>query len=152
MERLAQYLIFMLDEQRYALPLSAVDKVVHRVGITPLINAPPIVSGVINVQGRVIPVFDMRRRFGLPARRGLLRDRMIIAHTARWTVALVVDAVLEVIECSRQDVVETESILPDADSVQGVAKWKDGLVLVHDLAQFLSLEEQKTLQSALKSG
>lgn len=86
-------IIFTLDDQRYALPLPAVDRVVRMVAIIPLPNAPDIVLGVVNFQGRVIPVIDVRRRFRLPEREIALTDQLLVAHTARRPVALVADAV-----------------------------------------------------------
>ncbi|MGR9115617.1 MAG: chemotaxis protein CheW [Gammaproteobacteria bacterium] len=143
------YLVFMLDEQRFALPLSAVDRVVRRVEITSLIKAPPIIIGVINVQGRVMPVFDIRLRFGLPERGMALSDRLIIAHTSRWQVALIVDDVLDLVECGQQNLIEAQQILPHVEYVEGVVKRDDGLILIHNLDRFLSLEEESVLKLAL---
>lgn len=146
-----QYVVFILDAQRYALHLSAVDRVVHMVHITPLLKAPDIVFGVVNIQGRVIPVIDVRRRFRLPAREIVLADQLIVAHTARRTVALVADAVMDVVECSEQSLIAAESILPAVEYLEGVVKLKDGLILVHNLDTFLSLEEDNSLYRALQT-
>jgi purine-binding chemotaxis protein CheW len=142
--------LFTLDEHRYALILSAVTRVVRTVEITPLPKAPDIVRGVVNVQGQVIPVVDIRKRFRLPEREIELSDQLIIANTSRRTVALVVDAVDGVIELSNQEMIPPERILPDTKYVEGVIKLADGLVLIHDLDKFLSLEEGKKLDAALK--
>jgi purine-binding chemotaxis protein CheW len=142
--------LFTLDEQRYALILSAVTRVVRAVEITSLPKAPDIVRGVINVQGQVIPVVDIRKRFRLPEREMGLSDQLIIASISRRTVALVVDAVDGVIELSNQEMIPPERILPDTKYVEGVIKLADGLVLIHDLDKFLSLKEDKKLDAALK--
>jgi signal transduction histidine kinase len=63
-----QYVLFVLDEQRYTLPLANVEKVVSAVYVTPLPQAPDIVTGIIDVQGQVVPVINLRRRFHLPER------------------------------------------------------------------------------------
>src|SRR3712207_6774571 len=88
-----RYVVFTLDEHGYALPLSFVERIVRAVEVTPLPKAPEIVLGVINVQGRVIPVVNIRKRFRLPEREIELSDQFIIARTAKRTIALVVDAV-----------------------------------------------------------
>ncbi len=75
-----QYVVFGLDEHSFALRLSAVVRVVRAVEVTPLPRAPEIVLGVINVQGRITPVFDVRKRFRLPAREISLSDQFIIAR------------------------------------------------------------------------
>ena len=81
-----QLVVFTMDEQRYALQLAAVERVVRMVEVTPLPQAPQIVLGVINAQGRIIPVVDIRRRFRLPARDIRLSDHLLIAvrQDARW--------------------------------------------------------------------
>lgn len=150
MQREDRLMVFSLDEQRYALALAAVEKVVRAVEITRLPKAPDIVLGIVNVQGRVIPVINVRRRFRLPEREMALTDQIVIAHTARRPVALVVDAVTGVLEYPEQEAVEARDILPDVEYVEGVVKLKDGLILIHNLDQFLSLEEETSLDRALE--
>jgi purine-binding chemotaxis protein CheW len=77
-------------------------------------------------------------------------DQLIIARTARWNVALAVDEVTGVVEQARQKMIPVNDILPDAKYVEGVVKLEDGLILIHDLDRFLSLEEEKDLDKALK--
>ena len=150
MDRTSQLVVFALDDQRYALRLSAVDRVARMVHVTALPKAPDIVTGVVNVQGRIIPVVNMRRRFGLPERPApSLTDRLVLAHTTRRPVALVADAVSGVLEYPAEEIVETERIVPNVGYIEGVAKLKDGLILIHNLDQFLSLEEEGQLEQAL---
>jgi purine-binding chemotaxis protein CheW len=150
MVRSDQYVVFTLDEQRYVLYLHAVTRVVRIVEITHLPKAPEIIRGVVNVQGQVIPVVDIRKRFRLPEREPELSDQLIIANTASRSVALVVDAVEGVIEHSSQEMIPPEKILPGTEYIKGVIKLEDGLVLIHDVDKFLSLEEDKELNTALK--
>ncbi len=138
-----------LDGQRYALRLAQVDRVIRAVEITPLPQAPEIVAGVINVQGQVIPVVNIRKRFRLPEREIILSDQIVIAHTSRRPVALIVDGTDGVIEFPEHRVVHAGKILPDMEYVEGIAKLEDGMILIHDLDKFLSLEEEKTLDRAL---
>lgn len=144
-------IVFVLDRQRYALPLHAVDRVVRMVAITPLPKAPDIVLGVVNFQGRVIPVINMRRRFHLPEKDIALTDQLVVAHTSRRPVALVADAVHDVITSSAQSLIETENILPGVEYVEGVVKLGDGMILIHDLDKFLSLKEESSLNQALET-
>jgi purine-binding chemotaxis protein CheW len=100
-----QLVVFLLEGQRYALRLAAVERVVRAVEITPLPQAPEIVLGMINVEGRIVPVVNMRNRFGRPERAIELSDQFIIARTSRRAVALVVDSVNEVVACTEAQVV-----------------------------------------------
>jgi len=75
-------LALSVDDRRYALPLSAVERIVRIVEVTPLPSAPEIVAGVVNVHGRVIPVVDLRKRFTLREPVIALSDQLIVAHTS----------------------------------------------------------------------
>jgi purine-binding chemotaxis protein CheW len=146
-----QLIVFTLGEQRYALRLAAVDRVVHAMAICPLPQAPSIVLGLVNVRGRVIPIIDMRRRLGLPQRSIALTDKIVIARTMRRAVGLVVDSVANVITYPAQSMAGAQDILPGMTYVEGVIKLPEGLVLIHDLEQFLSLEEETALARALET-
>lgn len=147
-----ELVVFTLGDQRYGLPLSAVDRVIRAVDVTQLPEPPDIVLGVISVQGRVIPVINLQRRFHLPEREIAPGDQMMIAHTARRALCIVVDAVTGVLEYSPQQSAEAREVLPDLRYVDGVVKLADGLILIHDLDTFLSLEEETALDRAMESG
>jgi purine-binding chemotaxis protein CheW len=150
MEEAEQLLVFTLDEQKYALHLSAVERVVRVIEITSLPKAPEIVLGVINMHGRIIPVVDIRKRFRLKECEIGLSDQLIIANTATRPVALIVDFVTGVIEQSKGRIVRAEKIVPGTEYVEGVLKLDDGMVLIHDLDGFLSLKEEKALERAMR--
>ena len=143
------HVAFTLDEGHYALDLSAVERIIQTVEVTLLPEAPDIVLGVINIHGKIIPVVNIRRRFHLPEKDIEPTNRLIIAHTLKRTVALVVDVVLGVIETPEDKVIKADTVLPGMDYVQGVVKMEDGMILIHDLNKFLSLEEEKTLDTAI---
>ncbi|MDO8803953.1 MAG: chemotaxis protein CheW [Elusimicrobiota bacterium] len=144
-----QIVIFTLDESRYALYLTDVERVVRAVELTPLPKAPEIVSGVINWQGKIIPVVDIRSRFRLPAREMDPDDRFIIARSGRRQVALTADSVTGIYELTDQERVSAAQEIPFAEYVKGVAKIDGGLVLIYDLDRFLSLDEEQKLDAAL---
>jgi len=151
MKRLRKLVTFSLDDRKFALYVSAVQRIIRVVEVTPLPKAPDIVSGIINMQGQVIPVFDIRMRFQLPAREVQLNDQLIIASTTKRTVALMVDSVNDVIEIPEEKIIAAEQILPELEYVEGVMKTEDGMVLIHDLERFLSLPEEKALDEALEA-
>jgi purine-binding chemotaxis protein CheW len=150
MNRLIRLVHFNLDDQKYALFLSAVIRIIRVVEITGLPKAPEIVLGVINMHGLIIPVFDIRKRFRLPQREMQLDDQLIIASTSKRTVALLVDSVSDVIDIPEEKIIAGEKILPGLEYVEGVVKTEDGMILIHDLEQFLSLQEEKALHEALE--
>ncbi|MCX6652259.1 MAG: chemotaxis protein CheW [Methanomassiliicoccales archaeon] len=147
-----QIVTFSLDEPRYALHLQVVQRIVRAVEILPLPKAPDIVSGVIDVQGQVIPVIDVRKRFRLPPREMDLDDRFIIALTSTRTVALVVDSVVGVRALAEGESVDADQIIPSLEYIRGVAQLDGGLVLIFDLDRFLSIDEERALDVALTGG
>ncbi len=140
---------FALDDWYCALELSTVERTCRAVAITPLPAAPEIVMGIVNVSGVIIPVADIRLRFGLPAKVLTPDDLFIIAHASGRLVVLIVDDVTGVIECAGQDITLATDIVPGMKHVGGVAWLKDGMILIHDLAHFLLLKEKAELEQAL---
>ncbi len=143
-----QWVCFALEGQRYALPLQSVSRIVHAAEVTPLPLAPEGVAGALDVGGRILPVFNLRRRLHLPDRPMRLDDQFVIAHTPRRPVALVVDRALGLIEAQP---VEDAALAPNPPHLRGVLSLPDGLVLIQDLEDFLSAEEDQALESALRA-
>ena len=141
--------VFSLDDRQYALHLATVERVLSAVEVTPLPKAPEIVLGVINVQGAIIPVVNVRRRFHIPEREMRLEDQMLIARTAQRVVALIVDSAQSVVELSGDNLIPPKDIVPGTSYLDGIVKLGDGIVLIHDLDQFLSLDEEQALDTAL---
>jgi purine-binding chemotaxis protein CheW len=144
--------VFSLDAGRYALPLAAVERIVRAVEITRLPSAPPVVLGAIDVQGRVLPVFNLRRRFGLPEREIDPGDQFVIARSANRSVVLVIDAARDVLQCTASDTISAANIAKGLEHIQGVIRLPDGLVLIQDLDLFLSAAESRALDEALTPG
>ena len=119
--------------------------------VTPLPGAPAKVMGIVNVHGVVHPVINLRQCFQLPPRALSPADHLIIGHTSRRNVALVVDSIAGVIECARQEIATADTILPGMEYVSGIVRLKDGMILIHDLDSFLSLEEENVLDQALET-
>jgi purine-binding chemotaxis protein CheW len=146
------FLIFTLDDQKFALPLSSVEKITRAAAIRPLPKASDVIMGVINVQGRILPVLNLRLRFGIPSRPIALTDHLIITRTSTRTLALLVDSVQEIMEIDSRNVTDQATIMDRMDYVEGVLKTKDDMVLIHDLEHVLSLDEAKLLEQALQKG
>lgn len=92
---------FRVGSEDYVVDIRRVREVVPPLPIRPVPRAPEFVEGVVNLRGEVIPVVDVRRRFGLPAAPPTRKTRLLVAHVAGRVLALVVDAVLEVVRIPR---------------------------------------------------
>jgi purine-binding chemotaxis protein CheW len=140
---------FDLEGQRYALPVETVERVLPMVALSPLPAAPEVVLGIINLRQRVIPVVDLRRRFGLARKDYGLRARLLVTRTRRRSFALAVDAVADVIEVDATAVRPPETVLPRTRHVAGIVALPDGLLFIHDLDAVLSLDEERRLDDSL---
>lgn len=141
---------FRLEGQRYALHLSVVERVLRMVAVSPLPKAPAIVLGVVNLHGQVIPVLDLQRRFGLPSHNYGLSSTLLVARTNRRTLALPVNEVLGVQEVAAEIVTLPATVCPGIGLVVGIAALPDGVLFIHDLDTFLSLDEEQRLTEALE--
>ena len=133
--------VFSLQDRHFALPLDAVTRVVRAVEITPLPDAPEGVCGVIDVQGEIVPVIDLRSRFALPRRELAIDDQFLVARTAKRVLALWVDRVSGVAVWGEGDFVDAAALVPGSRRLRGVARGEGGLMLVHDLDALLSPDE-----------
>ncbi len=148
---LRRLVVFSLDGQRFGLALETTERVLPMAAVSPLPGCPAVVLGAINLHGKVVPVLDIRCRLGLPARRYGPAARLLIARAAGRIVALPVDEVSGVAEVAVESVVAPDTVLPGIGHVSGIAALADGLLLIHDLDTFLSLEEERQLTAAVRS-
>jgi purine-binding chemotaxis protein CheW len=146
-----QLVVFELDERCYGLRLAVVERVLHAVDVTPLPQSPDVVWGVIDIEGQIVPVLSLRKRFGLPERPIGVSDQFVLARTARRTVALVVDVARGVVGRTSAELIESDKILPDLKQIEGVIRLDDGMVLIHDLDRFLSLDEERAMAQAISN-
>ncbi len=140
---------FLLDGTLYAFRLDTVEKVVPAAALTPLPGAPPIALGLLDLEGRIVPIVNIRARFRLPGREMGIDDCIIIATTARRTLGILVDAPGEVIDVAEADIDRGTGVLLGSEYIEGVVRLEVGLVLIHDLESFLSLDEEKSIVGAM---
>lgn len=146
--RTVDVLVVQVAGQRVAFRVSEVEQVVPAALPTSLPGAPAIVEGVLDVRGEALPVIELRRRLGLPSRAVELADCLVLATAAGRRVALRADAALELASVEPAELVP-DAVLPGAAYVEGTAAYDGGLLVVLDLARFLSAEEDRDLRSAL---
>jgi purine-binding chemotaxis protein CheW len=149
MNRQTRLLVFRLNDRLCALYLEQVLQVVHAVDATPLPQAPEIVLGAIDLHGDIVPLLNIRRRFGFSDRDVRVDDQFIIAKTTNRIVALAVDEVREIIDRAADRIIPAENIVGRLEHVDGVIQLEDGLALIHDLDKFLSLNERHELEHAM---
>ncbi len=128
---------FRLGRQLYALPLDHVERALRMVFVTPVPEAPTWVLGVIDLHGSMIPVVDLRQRFGQPPKEPALDDRLLVAQVLEQRVAFMVDEVTEVLEVPAHQVEPPGDSLARARLLVAMVRHDEGLILVLDVARLL---------------
>ena len=136
MSRTESFLLFFIEEGRYALDVTAVERIIRAVEVTFVPDAPDFVRGLINVAGELVPVIDMRRKLGLPIRDMELSDRFILINVAGRLKALLVDKVEGVVELPTPSVTSVKTLVSDTTPTAAII---DGsIVLIQTLEAFVS--------------
>jgi purine-binding chemotaxis protein CheW len=144
-----QVLLFEVERRVLALHVGAVREVVRAVSITPLPMAPRVVEGIINYRGTLVPVLDIRGRFGLPPVPLEPDQHFLIVQAAGRLVALRVDRAQDVLEVDAATIEAAEGVVPGAAHVVGLAGHPSGVVVIQDVDHFLSLHESAEVEAAL---
>lgn len=136
-----QYLTFALDGEVYGVDILRVQEIKGFTTITPIPNAPPHVRGVMNLRGTIVPVFDLRREFGL-AEKAYDRFTVIVVVTVGTRIAgMVVDAVSDVLDIA-PDAIEPAPQLGstvDTSMIAGLARDEDRLITLLELDAVLDV-------------
>ncbi len=146
-EHVVELVVAVVSGQRWALPLTSVERVVPMVAVSALPQSPLGVRGAVNVHGDVVPVLDLDARIGRPAHAPGVDGRLLLARTSRRRVALPVDDVLGVLEVQAAAIGPAPEGMPAA--VAGVAALPDGVLVIYDLDAFLSPGEDEAVAAAL---
>jgi len=141
--------LFVLNEQKYALPLPVVERVLRAVEVTALPDAPAIIMGVINVSGDIVPVIDLRRRFHLDERSVDVDDHFIVAVSSTMRVALPVDETVGMVREAEGERIAADEIVPDLNYVAAVVPQGDDMVFLLDIDTVLTPDEEAALSDSL---
>ncbi len=135
-----QLVVFDLAEQHYGVEISSVREIIRFQEITSVPDSPQSVEGIINLRGGVIPVVDLRKRFGLTITDATAQSRIVVVEIGGADVGVVVDAVAEVLRIPANSIEATSSVVTTADSfyISGIAKIEDQLLILLDLDRALS--------------
>ncbi len=138
-----QLVTFRLGNEEYSLDILSVQEIIRHMELTRVPKAPEFVDGVINLRGRVIPVLDLRKRFGLSADENTDDTRIIVVDINDKTVGFKVDAVSEVLRLPSDTVEPPPSIVKDVDSeyIKGVGKIDGRLIILLDVTKILNRHE-----------
>ena len=140
-----QIVSFLLDDVEYGVDILAVHEILRYPDITRLPNTPDFIRGVINLRGNVIPVVDVRIRFGLPV--GEITDltRIIVIESEDKEVGLLVDNVYQVVRLPESHVDEPSELIEGVSEefIKGIGRLKDRLIVILNLSSMLFIEKKE---------
>ena len=150
--RAGKYLAFHLGAEEFDIPVLAVREIMGLQDITAVPRTPPHVRGVLNLRGKVIPVVDLRLKFGLPAAEYGQRTSIIVVKVGSLLMGVVVDGVSEVLNMSTAEIEDT----PDFGTgvvtpyLLGMAKSKGKVRMLLDIDQILSTPELQGIDAMMR--
>ena len=146
-EGMQSYILFKLGETTFAVASAIVQELELVEDITPVPNAASYVEGIVLVRGRVVPVINLRARFGMPRIPWDQQARIIVLDIKGRKVGLLVDAAREFLEISGEDVQPPPNTVSGVSTqlLEGVAVLGDRLVLILDIEKLLSASEAEAL-------
>jgi purine-binding chemotaxis protein CheW len=149
-----KYLTFTLAEEEYGIGILKIKEIIGMMSITSVPRTPDFVKGVINLRGQVIPVVDLRRRFGMDEIDYTERTCIIVVEikgeTGTVMIGIVVDSVSEVLNIKGEDIEPTPTFGArlNTDYILGMAKMGGGVKILLDIDKVLSSEEVVLLEEA----
>ena len=145
-----QLVVFELSGESYGVDIGAVNTIIRMQQITHVPRAPYFVQGVINLRGSIVPVIDLRTRFGLAAFEETKASRIVVVETGEGVMGMIVDAVTETRSLSSDAIEPPASIVTSADSLylRGVAKVDDRLIIMLDIEKILTAADNEAIERA----
>jgi purine-binding chemotaxis protein CheW len=144
-----QCVIFELQTESYGVDITTVESIIKMQDITILPHAPTFMEGITNLRGAIVPVIDLRKRFGMNIQDSTRDTRIVIANMHGAKVGLIVDAVSQVIRIPEEAIEPPPqmSVTIDSAFIKAVAKLEDQLIILLDLDRVLSTGERESMLS-----
>jgi len=147
-----QVVIFRVGNELYGVDIASVESIIKMQAITAVPHAPQFVEGVTNLRGIILPVIDLRNRFGLTQIEATKDSRIIVVSLDGTKLGMVVDAVSEVLSIPEGTIEPPSPLVSTVDTafIQGIAKLDGRLVILVNLEKVFSRSEKEELQSGLE--
>jgi purine-binding chemotaxis protein CheW len=150
MEKDYQVVGFRIGNETYGVRIGSVREIVRVPEITSVPNAPEAIEGVINLRGKIIPVMDLRKRFGIEAVQSDKKNRILVVELDNKLLGLIVSSASEVLKIPPSEIAAPGTVFAEGESsyVTGVGKLKGRLIILLDIARLLRQPEFKKLEEA----
>ncbi len=138
-----QIVVFELENEYYGVNIAAVESIIKMQAITRLPHSPEFIEGITNLRGKILPVVDLRNRFGMTRDRVTKSNRIIVISVNNTEVGMIVDGVSEVLTVPQEAIETTPPLASSIDSsfITGIAKLDECLVILLDLQKVLAVQE-----------
>lgn len=148
MEKDLQVVGFRIGNEMYGVRIGAVREIVRVPEITSVPSAPEVIEGVINLRGKIIPVMDLRKRFGQTEIQHDKKNRILVVELENKLVGLIVNAASEVLKIPPSEVEPPGTVFAEGESsyVTGVGKLKGRLIILLDISKLLNRSEFKRFE------
>lgn len=153
-DRRGKYLTFSLAKEEYGIGILKIKEIIGMMPITSVPRTPEFVKGVINLRGKVIPVIDLRLRFGMQEISYTEHTCIIVVEVAgvagKVQIGIVVDSVSEVLNIKGEDIEETLNfgVNLETEYILGMAKMEGGVKILLDIDKVLVIDEISILKQA----
>ena len=144
----SQLITFILGDEKYGMEILKVRELIsHPEGLTRIPGMPDFIVGMFNLRGLVIPVMDLREKFGMPSQEVNQFSVIIIVQVESKDIGLIVDSVADVIFIKEEDMQDTSEMAVQVDTkfLKGIAKTKNEMVILLDIDYLLSKDEFESL-------
>jgi purine-binding chemotaxis protein CheW len=150
MSESTQVVSFKLGPEEYGVDIAQVQEINRMVAVTNVPRAPVFMEGVINLRGQLIPIIDLRTRFGMPRAEHTKNTRIVVTEIGTKRVGMVVDSVSEVLRLPLEAIEPAPDMITGVDTeyIRGVGKMDDRLIILLDLAKIVTGSEKRELETA----
>jgi purine-binding chemotaxis protein CheW len=139
-----EYVIFRLADESYGVDIDNVENIEKHTEITRVPYTKSYIKGIINLRGNIIPVIDVRKRFGLESKDQDKDSRIMIIMYQELKVGLLVDASSEVLQIEKSEIEPAPKVLgTDDDYVEAIAKHNGRIIMIAQLGKLLEIEDEE---------
>jgi purine-binding chemotaxis protein CheW len=149
-----QLVTFKLAAEKYGVDILRVQEINNVKDFTKIPHTPAYVEGAINLRGKVIPVLNLRKKFGIAHKETDERSKIVIMNVGGVVMGVLVDSVSEVLNVPRASIVPTPPISSETNTefIQGIARLEQGLIILLDMDKLLDVAEHHALFGASRQG
>ncbi len=147
-----QLIKFHVGDEAFGIEITQIYQILKPQEIFKVPNTPPFIDGLLNLRGSVLTVFNLRKRFNMPDRENDENTRIITVNVNDYLLGFIVDSVTEIVRVPDEEIESTPPSLVNFDRrfLSGVAKVEDKLILLLNLKEILTPDEEKQVKNIVE--